>query len=46
MSVESGTGYVLAWAVFISFCAAGGVVIVIDLEGDIQVSILQEALIN
>lgn len=40
MLVELAMGYVLAWAVFISFCSDGGVVIVIDLEGDIQVSIL------
>lgn len=39
MLIELVVEYVLAWAVFNSFCSDGGGVIVIDLEGDIQVSI-------
>ena len=40
MLVELAMEYMLAWAVFISFCSDGGGVIVIDSERDIQVPML------
>lgn len=46
MLVELAMEYELAWAVFNSFCSDGAGVIVIDLEEDIQISLLQAALVN